>query len=156
MRSLLLLLLASTSLLLSGCSSMESAKDSVHERWTARYEGRNKAFTADQKQAYAAAQYAAKQLGLRVTRGGANQGTLEAVSMLESDASLRGSRQIALKLRITREGEGVSVNLLFTEVVADDSSRASAMGMETPMKDSPLYELFFGHMAQYLSGKTGS
>jgi len=156
MRSLLLLTLATATLLLSGCSSMESAKDSVRERWAARYEGRNKAFNADQKQAYAAAQYAAKQLGLRVTRGGVNQGTLEAVSTLESDASLRGSRQLALKLRITREGEGVSVNLLLTEIVADDSSRASAMGMESPMKDSPLYELFFGHMGQYLSGKAGN
>jgi len=156
MRTLLLLSLASASLLLGGCSSLESAKDSVHERWAARYEGRNKAFAADQKQAYAAAQYAAKQLGLRVTHGGANQGTLQAVSSLESDSSLRGSRQVALKLRITREGEGVSVNLLLTEIVADDSNRATAMGMESPMKDSPLYELFFGHMGQFLSGKAGN
>jgi hypothetical protein len=153
MRTLIAIPVSLLCLAFAGCGSVHSAKDTVREHWTARYEGRTKAFATEQKEAFAAAKYAAGQLGFRMTKGGAAQGILEAVSTVQSDASLRGSRQMSLKLRISKESAGVSVTVLLTEIVADDFNKASAMGMETALKDSPLYELYFGHMGQYLSGK---
>jgi hypothetical protein len=140
-----LALLALLSLaLFSGCASLSDATTSVREKLAAREQPRTHLYQAPQRATFEAARVAVEQMGFRIVRGGAAQGELDAVSGLSSSDTLRGSRQITLKLRLqsTLDG-GTEAALRLTEVIEGDSRGRAGQGTATPLRDTPLYEVFF-------------
>jgi hypothetical protein len=140
-----LALLALLSLaLFSGCESLSDATTSVREKLAAREQPRTHVYRAPQRATYEAARVAVEQMGFRLVRGGAAQGELDAVSGLSSSDTLRGSRQITLKLRLRAALDGgTEAALRLTEVIESDSRGRAGQGTETPLRDTPLYEVFF-------------
>ena len=153
MKAHLALGIASIALLLGACESSTGTKDSLRQRWTARYEGQTRTFSGDQRQVFEAAKDVAKSMGYRIVRGGPAQGTFEAASGLESDAALRSSRQMTLKVKLSGAADGTELNAVFFEIFESDSQRQPGMGTETPLKDGPMYELYFAHVSQALKQK---
>ena len=136
---------------LSGCESLADATSSVREKIAAREQPRTHLYPATQRATYDAARVAVEQMGFRFIRGGAAQGQLEAVSGLSTSDTLRSSRQIALKLRLnaTLDG-GTEATLLLSEIIENDSSGRAGQGTATPLRDTPLYEVFFRNVQQSL------
>jgi hypothetical protein len=129
---------------LSGCESLSEASSSVRDRLIAREQPRRHVYKAPQRSTYDAARLAVEQMGFRFLRGGAAQGEIEAVSGLSSGDTLRSSRQITLKLRLdaTLDG-GTEASLWLSEVIESDSRGRAGQGTSTPLRDTPLYEVFF-------------
>ncbi|MFA5266133.1 MAG: hypothetical protein WC378_20105 [Opitutaceae bacterium] len=147
------LFLAALSLFLAGCESMQSAAGSVKERWAARDTGKVRILPAEPKVVFEAARASIESMGFRITRSGAAQGRIDAVNGLQSDDSLRSSRQIVMKVRITRLGSGTELRAFLTEVIEDNSSTRTGMATETPLIDTPLYEVFFRQVTQTVGKK---
>ena len=130
--------------LFSGCESLSDATTSVREKLAARDQPRTHRYQAPPRATYAAARAAVEQMGFRFVRGGAAEGELEAVSGLSSSDTLRGSRQIALRLRLTPALDGgTEAALRLTEVIEGDSRGRAGQGTATPLRDTPFYEVFF-------------
>ena len=108
-------------------------------------------YAADQSRTHAAAMEVVNQLGFRILRGGAAQGRIDAVSALRSDDAFRGSRQLDMKIRLnpTLDG-GTEVRVTLTELIQDDYNKSSGMGMAMPLRDMPIYAVFFRELAQAL------
>lgn len=132
---------------LVGC---ESVKTRVREKFTGpTYSVR--VFTGEERAIFEAARASAEQLGFRLTRAGAAQGVIDGLSGLTSDDRLRGSRQRTIKVRLASAASGgTDVAVLFTEIVEDDFNKGAGQGTETPLRDHPLYEAFFGRVSQAL------
>lgn len=145
------LIFAFLALCLSGCQFMDSASSGVKERWTARNTGRTHNYTADSKALYNAAVQAAKTLDFRVIKGGPAQGFFDAVNKIQSDNSFSSSRQLSMKVKITHVGEECELRLIINELIEEDSRRAMGMSTETPLVDTPLYEVFFRTVQQNLA-----
>src|SRR5205823_3015086 len=111
-------------------------------------------YATPSRTAYEAVRLAANQMGYRILRGGAAQGELEAVSGLASNDSLKGARQIAMKVKLhaaTDTTTDVTVHL--TEIIESDASAARpGLATETPLRDTPQYEVFFRDVQQALDG----
>jgi hypothetical protein len=147
-RSLALLALLSLAVF-SGCESLSDATSSVREKLSAREQPRTHTYKAAQRATYDAARSAVEQMGFKITRGGAAQGELEAVSGVSSGDSLRTSRQITLKLRLSASLDGgTEAALILFEVIENDSSGRAGIGTSTPLRDTPLYEVFFRNVQQ--------
>lgn len=151
MKKIFVLCFAAAITVFAGCESMSDMKDGVRERFRARNEPKLRSFAADQRATYAAALSAAKQMGFRVTRGGPAQGKLEAISGLVTSDSLNSSRQIALKLALSSGSNGgTEMSLWLDEIIEADSARRLGQGTSTPLRDTPLYEVFFRTVQQAL------
>lgn len=137
------LALAAFALFLTGCESVNSAAGSVKERWGLRNNGRVRVIEAEQRPVFDASVAAVKKMGFRITSSGAAQGKIDAVGDLQTDNSLRGSRQVTVKVRIEGRGAGCEVHLFLSEIIEDDYNKGAGMGTETPLADTPLYEVFF-------------
>ncbi len=122
---------------------MREAKDSVRERWAARNAGKSRVYKADPKVVHAAARASLESLGFRYTRGGAKTGVLEAVSTVSSSGDLRGGRQLSLKAQVTAIGAGTQLTVQLTEIVEDNFNKGAGQATETPLRDTPLYEVLF-------------
>lgn len=85
---------------LAGCGTLRDVAMGAREKLTAREAPRTKVFPATQRETYDAVRTAAGRMGYRFLRGGAAQGEFEAVSGLTANDSLRGSRQISMKVRL--------------------------------------------------------
>lgn len=139
-------------LLLAGCESLSEVASGVRERFEVRNEGRTKVFPASGREAFDAVRTAAHEMGYRVLRAGAAQGVLDAVSGVAQGETNRSSRQISMKVRLdeTEASGGTEVNVKFTEIIEDDSSNRPGMATETPLRDTPQYEVFFRHLERAL------
>jgi hypothetical protein len=107
-------------------------------------------FTSETRTVFDAARASAEQLGFRITRAGSAQGVIEGVSALDSDDRLRSSRQRTIKVRLTSAEGGTKVAVLFTEVIEDNFEKGAGQGTEASLRNSPLYETFFGTMSEML------
>jgi hypothetical protein len=137
--------------LLAGCESDSDFSDSVHTVLAGREASRSRVFQADQKATYAAARAAVDQLGYRFLRGGPAEGKIDALSGISGGDETNSSRQISLKVRMEYEPEtGTTVTVSFSEIIEGDSSNQPGMATETPMRDTPLYEVFFRNLQQAL------
>lgn len=138
-------LLLGLSLALAGCESLSDAAMSVRDKFETRNEGRTKVYATSAREAYEAVRVAADQMGYRILRAGAAQGHVEAVSSLGQGETHRSSRQVSMKVRIsqTEVSGGTEVNVRLTEIIEDDSSNRAGQATETPLRDTPQYEVFF-------------
>jgi hypothetical protein len=108
-------------------------------------------FAADPKAVYDAARVALAQMSFRQTGGGPAQGKIEAVSGLSTRDSLRGTRQISIAVRITAlDAGGSEVSAVLKEIIEEDSDRRTGFATETPLRDTPYYEVFFSGLGQAL------
>jgi hypothetical protein len=147
----LLLAACAASALLAACDSDSDFSDSVHHALTEREAPRSRVFQADQKATYAAAKAALDQMGYKFVRGGPAEGRLEALSEISGGDEAGSSRQISLKARMAYEpGTGTTVTVAFAEIIEENSSNQPGMATETPMRDTPLYEVFFRSIKQAL------
>ena len=113
---------------------------------------KTRTFQADPRAVYEAARVALAQMEFHVTGGGPAQGRIEAVSGLSTSDSLHGARQITLSVRITALEDGSSeVNANFKEAIEESSDGHQGFATETPLRDTPHYEVFFNGIAQALT-----
>jgi hypothetical protein len=138
-------------LAVAGCGTVVDATNNVRERLAAREEGRSKSYATGVRAGYEAVRVAAGQMGYRVVRGRAAQGELQAVSSVASGEANRSSRQVSMYVRLSENGQGgADVRVRFTEILEIDSANRPGQATETPLRDTPQYEVFFRAMQQAL------
>ncbi len=137
----------------AGCAAISDATHTVREKFAARDQPQTRTYAADRRATYEAARVAIGQLGFRYVRGGPAQGELDAISGLTADSnSLRTTRQVTLKARFASRSEGgTEVRLWLKEVVEPNAERRAGQATESPLRDTPLYEVFFRTVEQVLS-----
>ena len=90
-------------------------------------------------------------MGYRYVRGGPAQGELEELSAISPGDDTGSSRQISMKVRLSPDAEaGTSVSVSFGEILEAASTSEPGMATETPMRDTPLYEVFFRSLQEAL------
>lgn len=121
-------------------------------RLAGRDEGRTKTFAAQPRATYDAVRAAAAAMGYRFVRGGPAQGAFEAISGVAPGETHGSARQVAMKatLRPSLDGQGTVVNVHLTEIIEADSSNRAGQATETPLRDTPQYEVFFTRVARGL------
>lgn len=145
MKTFSLLLLVTLALGFAGC---ETVRNDVRECFSApQYQ--MKVVTVDQRKAYEIARAALNKMHYTFEKGGPAQGLIHAFGTV--DASVAGgpgtARQVFFdaKLSATAEG-GTKIEVLFSRMVEDDFNKRPGQGSVTPLRDSPLYEVFFGYV----------
>jgi hypothetical protein len=139
-------------LLLAGCES--DSADIVHSVLSAREAPRSRTFQGETRAVYEAARAAAGEMGYRFVRGGPAEGKLEALSGISGGDNSGSSRQISLKVQIgPAEVSGSEVTASFTEIIEEGSAGLPAMATETPLRDTPLYEVFFRNVQKALDAQ---
>jgi hypothetical protein len=138
---------------LTGCESMSEAAAGVRSRLAPRDEPRMHTFDAAPRLTFEAVRAAATQMGYRYVRGGPAQGEFDAVSGISAGEQGGSSRQLSLKarLRATLDGRGTEITLRITEIIESDTSNRAGLATETPLRDSPQYEVFFRRVKDALA-----
>jgi hypothetical protein len=136
----------------AGCMSVSDLTGSVREKFSTADPAQTRVFAANQRTTYDAVRSAAQQLGYRIVRGGAAQGELDAVSGVGPGERTGSSRQLAMKVRLRGTEEDTHVTVRFTEIIEADSSNRAGQATETPLRDTPQYQVFFRLVEQALVG----
>ena len=141
---------------LSGCESLSDAALSVREKISARESPHTKVYAAAPRATYEAVRVAAEQMGYRFLRGGPAQGEFDAVNGLAADDSLRGTRQIAMKVRLraTLDG-GTELSVTLDEIIEADSRGRPGQGTSAPLRDTPQYDVLLRRVQQALEARPG-
>lgn len=140
--------------LLAGCESMSDATSSVRERIATRGDAvvHAQTYTAEQRATYEAVRAAAAKMGYRFVRGGPAQGEFEAVSGIGGGDRIGSSRQLAMKVKLQPAPEGgTNVSIKITEIIEADSSNRAGQATQTPLRDTPQYEVFFRRVGEELA-----
>lgn len=138
----------------AGCESLSDATSAVRERIAAREAPKTRVYPAEQRQVYEAVKTAATQMGYRFVRGGPAQGEFEAVSAVGTGESTGSARQLSMKAKLERAIEGgTTVSVKITEILEADSSNRAGLATETPLRDTPQYEVFFRRVGEALGVK---
>jgi hypothetical protein len=137
----------------SGCESLSDAAAGVRTRLAPRDEPRVQTFEAIPRLTYEAVRAAAAQMEYRFVRGGPAQGEFDAVSRIGAGEREGSSRQLSLKarLRATLDGKGTEITLRITEIIEPDTSNRAGLATETPLRDSPQFEVFFRRVKDALA-----
>jgi hypothetical protein len=138
-------------LALAGCESVRDATSTVREKFAARTAPHTHLFAAESRAVYAATRSAIDAMGFTFQRGGPAQGEIEAISGLSSDNSLRMTRQVSMRVRLVTVNGGTEAQVTLSEVVEDDFDKGAGHGTESPLRDTPLYEVLFHHIEQALA-----
>jgi len=137
---------------LAGCESASDLADTVRTKvLSPREEPRTRGFAAPMRETYEAALRAARDLDYTFVSGGPAEGRLKELSPIESSGTPPGSRQLSLDVRMEPAPDGgTQVTASFTEILEPDSSTKAGIATETPLRDTPLYEVFFRGIQQQL------
>ena len=140
----------SGALLLGGCES--GLPDDVRSALGPREAPKTKVFQADQKAVYAAARKAVDEMEFHFEHGGPAEGRIEAHSSITGgDDTATSARQIAMKVTMEPDaGGGTSVEVSLTEILSADPTNKEDMATQTPLRDTPLYDVFFKDIQTYL------
>jgi hypothetical protein len=135
-----------------GTAGCDNLADSVRSRLEPNGNPHVRVFSADEKTAYAAALAALDQIDFHFTHGGPAEGEMEALSSITHDAD--GSRQVSLAAEFrVANGGGTEVTVRMKEILETDPEAHLGQGTETPLRDTPLYEVFFRNISQELELK---
>ena len=135
----------------AGCESVSNATGAVRSRIAARETPHVKTFAATSRATYDAVRAAATQMGYRFVRGGPAQGEFEAVSNVRPGETHGSARQLSMKVRLENSLEGgTQVSVKITEIIEADSSNRAGQATETPLRDTPQYEVFFRRVGEAL------
>ena len=148
-----ILVLAVLGFSLGGCESASDLADTVRTKvLSPREEPRTREFAAPMRATYDAALRAAKDLDYVFVTGGPAEGRLKLLSPIETSGATPSSRQLALNLRLEPAVDGgTQVTASFTEILEPDSNTKAGIATETPLRDTPLYEVFFRGIQQQLT-----
>jgi hypothetical protein len=137
---------------LAGCGTISDTTSGMRERMASRTAPQTRVYQAPPRATYDAARAAATAMGYRFIRGGAAQGELEAISRVGSGETLGTARQISMKvsLKPTLDEKGTEVAVRLTEIIESDSSNRAGQATETPLRDTPQYDVFFRRVGQVL------
>lgn len=150
-------LVALVAFAVTGCESMSDAASSVREKFAERAAPQSRTYPAAQRAVYDAVRTAAGQMGYQFVRGGAAQGNFEAVSRVRGGDAAGSSRQLAMKVKLENAVEGGTVVAVrITEIIEADSSNRAGVATETPLRDTPQYEVFFRAVEGALKAPGGS
>jgi len=148
MKHILAPVLMLAALIFSGCESMPSGSGGR----PGPPPDRTRIFQADSRAVYDAARAALDQMNFTVTGGGPAQGRIEAVSKLSSGDSLRSTRQISISIRILEvAGDSCEVSVILKEAIEADSYERQGFATESPLRDTPYYDVFFNYVGQALA-----
>jgi hypothetical protein len=138
------------SALLCGCDT--AIGDRVQSALSPREAPRTRVFEAEGRAAYDAAKAAAEEMGYHYVRGGPAQGELVLLGDISGGDESGTSRQISLRVRLgPADPSGTSVEASFEEILESSSAGATpGLATETPLRDTPLYEVFFRTLGQHL------
>lgn len=138
----------------TGCESISDTTSAVRQRVAAREPAKSRTFAGDTRTTYEAVKTAATQMGYRFVRGGAAQGEFEAVTGVGTGETSGSSRQLSMKVKLERALEGgTTVSVRITEIIEADSSNRAGMATETPLRDTPQYEVLFHRVGEILGVK---
>jgi hypothetical protein len=139
-------------LAVTGC---EEVQTKVHDRFTGPVY-QTKVVNVDQHKAYEAARAALTKMNFSFERGGPAQGKITAIGPMDTSAAGPGTaRQLWFdaKLSPAVEGSGTTIEVLVSEFVEDDFNKRPGQGAPTPLRDSPIYEVFFHYVDEALAAK---
>ena len=143
------ILLAAACLLPSGCDNPPAT---VREGLGLEVPVRTRVFPADKRAAYVAAKAALDPMGYRFQKGGAAQGYLEAISDVSAGESMSSAHQFVIKATFEPALDGgTEVSVRITEIIEEDSEHQLGRATESPVADTPLYEVFFRGIQQDLA-----
>jgi hypothetical protein len=146
-----ILALALGAALLAGCDSTDFSQD-VKTALGPREKPRSRVFQADERPTYAAVKTAAEEMGYRVVHGGPAEEELEALSPITEGEQPGDSRQISMKVTLSPAAEsGTNVEIALTEVIEDRIPNIPGVATQSPLTDTPLYEVFFRNVQQALA-----
>ncbi len=147
-----LLLAAGLTLFVSGCGSVSDAAAGMREKFAERSAPMIKTFSAPQRDVYEAVRTAAGQLGYRFFRGGAAQGEYEGLTQVRAGETMGTARQRSMKIKLSRALDGgTDVAVRITEIIEADSSNRAGVATESPLRDTPHYEVFFRQLERALT-----
>jgi hypothetical protein len=136
-------------LLLCGCES--GLSDDVRSALGPREAPKSRIFQADQKATYEAARKAVDEMEFRFQKGGPAEGKLEALSPIGGGDDVGSARQISMKVTMQPGPEsGTEVEVSLTEILVSDATNQQGMATQTPLLDTPLYDVFFKDIQTYL------
>jgi hypothetical protein len=129
----------------AGCESISDATSSVRDKIAAREAPQVRNFAASPRTAYDAVRASATAMGYRFVRGGAAQGEFEAISGVGRGETIGSARQISMKVTLNPklDGTATEVAVRLTEILEADSSNRAGQATETPLRDTPQYDVFF-------------
>lgn len=139
-------------LLAVGFVGCETVRNDVHDRFVApQYQV--KAIATDQHKAFDLARAALKKMNYTFERGGPAQGLIHAFGPL--DASQGGgpgtARQVLCDVKLSPAVEGgTKIEVLFSRMVEDDFNKRPGQGSIRPLRDTSLYDVFFGYVDELL------
>jgi hypothetical protein len=137
--------------LVAGCESFSDAATGVRERIAGRDSARVQTFAAGPRETYEAVRTSAQQMGYRFIRGGAAQGEFEGLSGVASGDRTGTARQLAMKVKLEQSLEGgTQLTVRITEILEADSSNRAGIATETPLRDTPQYDVFLRRVQQTL------
>jgi hypothetical protein len=152
MTSLKTFLVTIACLALAGCESLSDATAGARARVAGRETGRVRNYDAEPRATYDAVRTAATQMGYRFVRGGPAQGEFEALSRIGTGEQTGSSRQLAMKVRIEKSLDGGSrITVRITEIIEADSANRAGLATETPLRDTPQYDVFFRRVQEALA-----
>lgn len=155
MRTLLLSATCIAALLLAGCES--DSDDIVHAVLNAREAPRSRTFQGDSRAVYEAVRSAADEMGYKYVHGGPAEGRFEALSGISGGDDVGSARQVSMKVRIDpSEDASCIVTISLTEIIEENSASLPAMATETPLRDTPLYEVFFRNVQKALDARSAA
>ena len=134
-----------------GC---ESVRSDVRERFSApQYQP--KIVNVDQRKAYEAARAALLKMHFKFERGGPAQGVLHATGPIDASVSGPGTaRQLLFDAKLSSAIEGgTKIEVLFSEMIEDNFNKRPGQGALTPLRSSPMYEVFFTYVDEALMAK---
>lgn len=150
-----LIALLCAALLAAGCNS--GVSDELHSVLGPREAPKSRTYQADQKAVYEAVKAASDAMGFRFTHGGPAEGRLESLSAISEGDNPGSSHQISMKVNLSPGAEsGTLVEVSLTEMIEEPSPNTPAMATQTPLRDTPLYEVFFRDVQTALSGSPGT
>ncbi len=138
------------SLVLAGC---DSAPDTLREGLGFDVPAHSRTFPGGPKETYAAARAALAPMGFRFVKGGQAQGLLEAISDVSNGETMASVQQFRIKATFVGvpDGGGTRVDVRMTQIIQEDAEHQLGMATESPLTDTPLYEVFFHGIQQELS-----
>ena len=139
----------------AGCESVSDATSAVRGHMAVREQPRVRTVAALPRATYEAVRATATDMGYRFVRGGPAQGEFEAISGLRSGETIGSARQISMKvaLQATLDGKGTDVSIWLKEIIETDSSNRAGQATETPLRDTPQYDVFFLRLERRLGLK---
>jgi hypothetical protein len=150
-----ILAIACAGALLAGCGS--GVSDEFHSVLGPRQAPKSRTYQASQKATYEAVKAAADAMGYRFVRGGPAEGQFYALSAISEGEDPGSSHQIAMRVSLSPAAEsGTEVEISLTEMIEEPSPNQPAMATETPLRDTPLYEVFFRSVQTALTGPVKS